>query len=61
MSQLPEQILNQAPTPFPGLMGQGLNMINQPQFPGQIPQGIAQPANMPMNMGVDDQKNTESN
>ena len=61
MSQLQDQILNQANAPFTGLMGQPMNMINAPQFPGQIPNPIAQPQNMPLNIGAEDQKNQESN
>ena len=56
MSQLPEQILNQQATPFNGLYGQAIPMINPTQFPGQIQQPITQPQNMPMNNRAEDQK-----
>lgn len=61
MSQLPEQILNQQGTPFNGLYGQGMPMINPPQFPAQIQPAIPQAQNMPANPGAEDQKNQESN
>ena len=59
MSQLPEQILNQA-SAYPGLMGQGINLMNQPPFPAQMPGAIPQPSNIPVNMQSEDQKNQES-
>ena len=61
MSQLPEQILNQQATPFNGFMGQAIPMINPSQFPAQIQPAIAQPQNMAVNPGAEDQKNQESN
>ena len=61
MSQLPEQILNQANAQFMGGMGPGIGMINQPQYQRPPQQQIAQGQNMAPNMGVEEQKNTESN
>ena len=61
MSQLQEQLLNQAGGPFLGAIGQPITMINPTQFPGQIPPSIAQPQNMPLNIGQPDPKNVESN
>ena len=61
MSQLPEQILNPQGTPFNGLYGQAIPMINPSQFPAQIQPAMPQPQNLPANPGADDQKNQESN
>jgi hypothetical protein len=60
MSQIPEQILNQPTAPFLGL-GQGMGMINPTAYQPNIQQPIAAGQNMQMNMGAEDQKNTESN
>ena len=60
MSQIPEQILNQNTAQFLGL-GQGMGLMNPTAYQPNIPQPIPPAQNMQMNMGQEDQKNTESN
>ena len=60
MSQIPEQILNQTTAPFLGL-GQGMGLMNPTTYQPNIQQPIPPAQNMQMNMGQEDQKNTESN
>ena len=60
MSQIPEQILNQNTAPFLGL-GQGMGLMNPTTYQPNIQQPIPPAQNMQMNMGQEDQKNTESN
>lgn len=60
MSQIPEQILNQPTAPFLGL-GQGMGLMNATAYQPNIQQPIPPAQNMQMNMGQEDQKNTESN
>ena len=61
MSKLPNKISKQTEVPIIGTSEQGLNALNQNQFPDQIHQSIPNPQNIPNNLGTEDQKNTKSN
>ena len=61
MSKLPNKISKQTEVPIIGTSEQGLNALNQNQFPGQIQQSITTPQNILNNLGIEDQKNTKSN
>jgi hypothetical protein len=61
MSQIPEQILNQPAAQFLGPLGQGMSIIPPAAYQPNIQQQIPQPQNIPIGVGGEDQKNTESN
>ena len=61
MIKLPDKISKQTEVPIIGTSEQGLNALNQNQFPGQIQQSITNPQNILNNLGIEDQKNTKSN
>ena len=60
MIKLPDKISKQTEVPIIGTSEQGLNALNQNQFPGQIQQSITNPQNIP-NIGTEEEKNTKSN
>ncbi len=61
MSQLQEKILNQEEKQFIEGIGPELGMINHVQNQPSTQQTIVQDNNTALNMGIGDQKNTESN
>lgn len=61
MSKLPNKISKQTEVPIIGTSEQGLNALNQNQFPGQIQQSITNQQNIPNNIGTEEEKNTKSN
>ena len=61
MIKLPDKISKQTEVPIIGTSEQGLNALNQNQFPGQIQQSITNPQKILNNLGIEDQKNTKSN
>jgi len=61
MIKLPDKISKQTEVPIIGTSEQGLNALNQNQFPGQIQQSITNPQNIHNNLGTEDEKNTKSN
>ena len=61
MIKLPDKISKQTEVPIIGTSEQGLNALNQNQFPGQIQRSITNPQNIHNNLGTEDEKNTKSN